>query len=496
MSMTPWNGNIEQALKWMHSNAPNIRMLIQQKAAWMQNYHTAFWDSWKTSVLDLRTAGPFGLMVWCIILGVPSQLFGLQSAANAWAYGPERQNYKYSGADPSLPVEKQSPGGNFYGGGNTTLLNLDEVRWALMLRYAALVGNGRIEYINRILAFIFNGGEPWDASTGRWFYVMDCTSALNNTITIDALYKTDWQGKQLQYSTARTNICTYSEQLDNAAWSKNSTTITVNAIAAPDGTTTMDKIVEAATQATHACQRSITAAPSTTYTVSIFLKAGERRYGRLRVGSNIGYISDVRFDLVTGKYINSSGAPIGDLPSLGNGIYRASITVTTQAGTTQLAGTGVYMFDLPTGGSGGGDSYLGDGTSGLYAWGMDVKQSATLSSYIPTTSATVTRTDYTQSGADLTMAVAPVVGAELTWTGHYGIKPVVDQLIGVGDGSDTTFTIPANGSPTAVPAPFNLQYQVGPEMGLSAQFINLLNDAKYGIMPSAAGSKVIVNQET
>jgi hypothetical protein len=42
----------------------------------------------------------------------------------------------------------------------------------------------------------------------------------------------------------RTNLLTYSEQFDNAAWTKGNTTISANAATAPDGQTTADKLVE------------------------------------------------------------------------------------------------------------------------------------------------------------------------------------------------------------------------------------------------------------
>ena len=42
------------------------------------------------------------------------------------------------------------------------------------------------------------------------------------------------------------NLLTYSEQFDNAAWSKTNTTITANSTAAPDGTLTADTLTSGA----------------------------------------------------------------------------------------------------------------------------------------------------------------------------------------------------------------------------------------------------------
>jgi hypothetical protein len=169
MTMQVWNGDIEQALKWMHSNAPNIQSLIMQKKAWYAKYQDQFWADWQANVFNLDTANNFGLMIWCIILGVPSQLFGLYPPDRAFAYGEFRQNFVGStGPNPS-------PGGNFYGGGEFTLLTAKEIRWALKLRYSMLVGNARLMYINRMLNWIFNDGLPWDIAGGKYVYVTDVT---------------------------------------------------------------------------------------------------------------------------------------------------------------------------------------------------------------------------------------------------------------------------------------------------------------------------------
>lgn len=185
-NMTPFNGDMTQALKWMQNNAPNIQAMINQKAAWYSKYNDQFWSNWQSGVYDLRTAGPFGFLVWCIILGVPSQLFGLYPVSNGWAFGANRQNFIYSGgAQPS--VNQNTVGGNFAGGGATTILNLNEVRWALQLRYVALVSNGNVKFINRMLQFIFNGGQPWNYPNKKYFYLMDSTG-ISNGLTNVAIF--------------------------------------------------------------------------------------------------------------------------------------------------------------------------------------------------------------------------------------------------------------------------------------------------------------------
>jgi len=55
----------------------------------------------------------------------------------------------------------------------------------------------------------------------------------------------------------KTNSCLRSEELDDAAWTKDACTITANAVVAPDGATTMDTIVEDGTNAAHGVSQSI-----------------------------------------------------------------------------------------------------------------------------------------------------------------------------------------------------------------------------------------------
>ncbi len=174
--MDAYNGDILRCLKWLQNNAPNIESLITQKGAWYDRYHDQFWENWQKNVFDLRTVNSFGIMVWCVILGVPSSLFGLYpDEATSWAYGPVRQNFIHDPADPPIS-DPNLVGGNFFGGGSTTILNLQEARWMLRLRYAALVSNGRISFINHMLRWIFNDDEPWDFAGKKYFYVTDSTA--------------------------------------------------------------------------------------------------------------------------------------------------------------------------------------------------------------------------------------------------------------------------------------------------------------------------------
>lgn len=184
---------------------------------------------------------------------------------------------------------------------------------------------------------------------------------------------------------AATNLITFSEQFDNAAWSKSGSTISANAATAPDFTVTADKVVESATMASHPVFRSITLANSTTYNFSVFLKAAGRTSAFLSLSTNVLTSSSTSIDLITGA-ITSNDLTRAQVKNCGNGWWRLSGTITTVA---SVAGNTLF-FIYPTANL-GVISYLGDGVQGIYCWGAQLEIASNPTSYIATTSLTANR---------------------------------------------------------------------------------------------------------
>lgn len=187
---------------------------------------------------------------------------------------------------------------------------------------------------------------------------------------------------QPYYPTTVKNLLGYTQEFDNPAWTKTNATVTANATTAPDGSMTADKLVESATTAGFNVQRVTAGTVNTSaYTFSLYAKASERSEVRLRVveGSTFGRASLCFFDLAAGtagSVSNNAGA-VGSasIINLGNGWYRCSISVT-------LGGTDTSILTQANLASGGNTTYTGDGTSGIFIWGAQLSDSASLDQYV------------------------------------------------------------------------------------------------------------------
>lgn len=179
----------------------------------------------------------------------------------------------------------------------------------------------------------------------------------------------------------RTNLLTYSEQFDNAVWSKTNSTITANAAVAPDGTTTMDELFDDATNGQHQVNRIISVTSGTTYCLSVYAKKNTARYLRLALGGSGFTFTVGTFDLQDGVIIvdSSTGLIVQDI---GNGIYRVAIFATATSTANGNYSIGITNA-LAT-------QYAGTGES-IYIWGAQLEEGAFPTSYIKTEASQVTR---------------------------------------------------------------------------------------------------------
>jgi hypothetical protein len=181
----------------------------------------------------------------------------------------------------------------------------------------------------------------------------------------------------------RTNLALRSEEFDNATWSKNNASVTANATTSPSGIVNADSLIELATTAFHGVSQSLTLS-AVAYTFSFYAKPNGRNFIQWNNSLNTDFVN---FNISTGAVGSSQNVSGATAQSVGNGWYRCSFQYTATAST----GTWFRLTLITSATSVRLENYLGDGTSGAFLWGAQLEAGAYQTSYIPTTSASVTR---------------------------------------------------------------------------------------------------------
>lgn len=187
----------------------------------------------------------------------------------------------------------------------------------------------------------------------------------------------------------RTNLLTYTERFDNAAWAKAQSTAQPQAAVAPDGTVTAAKIIESTAGSTqHFVSQQTPGLPDNTeYTVSVFAKFAGRAWLQIAFRDKANVVNRAWFNVQTGTV--GSGFVLAMIP-VGNGWYRCVAKFSTASGAF---GTEV-RFQVQT--ANNETDYTGDGVSGIYTWGAQLEAGAFATSYI---SSTTTFTSRASSGS-------------------------------------------------------------------------------------------------
>ena len=165
----------------------------------------------------------------------------------------------------------------------------------------------------------------------------------------------------------------------------------VQGFSSPDGTNNAYKLVEDTSNAKHFIARNNLFTPDgVTRDYSIFVKEGERRYIFItNVTTTNNDINCVVFDTRDGVFTNTNDPTYisnRNVTTLSNGWYRIDFTSNVNSGSYDNFYIGISSSETMS-----GVSYQGDGTSGLYIYGVQLEVGSYATSYIPTQGSAVTR---------------------------------------------------------------------------------------------------------
>ena len=243
----------------------------------------------------------------------------------------------------------------------------------------------------------------------------DIASVAIDTPAIE--YNTDGTYKGLLVEPASTNLCKQSEDI-NTTWGTIGSTPTQSTEETPDGDTSNKyiKLIDDNGGGTGSVlvAQTIAVTAGTKYTASVFLKADQLAFAFIRAEAyDVLTAGDQFFGLSgAGSLGTASNLDDSSIEAYPNGWYRCSITWTQGASDTS------FNLQIKVADSISNRTVDKDGTSSIFVWGAQVEASPIATSYIPTTTASVTRNadDISLTGAsDLIGQSEGTIYVEVDW---------------------------------------------------------------------------------
>lgn len=171
------------------------------------------------------------------------------------------------------------------------------------------------------------------------------------------------------------NLLLYSQQFDNAYWSKGQATIAADATTAPDSTSTADKFSATSAAGGKSVANTSISLSNTAYTWSVYAKASELSWFALNAYDGTNRLT--YFDLTNGVVGTNASGSTASITSVGSGWYRCVVTRTATATATGGIGLNLASADNV-------NSFTTTAGNGIFIWGAQLELGSSATTYLAT----------------------------------------------------------------------------------------------------------------